>query len=339
MKKLLLGSTALVAFGLMAAPASAQVELTITGNVDAQFGWGDDDGDDDERDYGGTTDTTLNVNAEGVADNGLRYGARINIDDGIIGVDNSSFLIDETWVFVAGDWGQVRLGEKEGQASNLRFAVPAVGNGQADGDFGRYIDDFGIFGTDFIDSGDDAKVSYIGTFGAFTFGASYSPTTGQQLSDPGQSDNDPGDFENVVSLGANFNGDWDSFTFGVSGGVAIGSAEDGAEDDLEEFGAGGQVGFGGFIIGGFYIYSDGGAVDERSRFGLGATFSAGPWSFGINALLADEDEQEDMVYGIGTAFDIAPGLQWYADGVVFEYDGDVDDNDGWVILTGLTASF
>jgi predicted porin len=338
MKKLLLGSTALVAFGLMAAPASAQVELTITGNVDAQFGWGDDDFDDDQRDYGGTTDTTLNVNAEGVADNGLRYGARINIDDGVTD-GNSSFLIDETWVFVAGDWGQVRLGEKEGQASNLRFAVPSVGNGQADGDFGRYINDFGIFGTDFIDSGDDAKVSYIGEFGAFTFGASYSPTTGQQLSNPGLPDNDPGQFEDIFSVGANYNGDWDTFKFGVSGGFVTGSAE-ADEEDLTEYGVGGQVGFGPFLVGGFWINSDGGAVDDRDRFGLGATFSAGPWSFGLNALWASSDDQDDQVYGAGLAFDIAPGLQAYADFVLFEYDVDAGaDNDGTVILTGLTASF
>ena len=182
------------------------------------------------------------------------------------------FAIDETWVFVRDTFGEFRLGEKEGQASNLRFAVPAVGNGQADGDFGRYIDDQGVFGTDFIDSADDAKISYIGMFGGFTVGASYSPTTGQRFSNPAFTDND-GDFENIFSVGANYKGDFGGTSIGVSGGFATGDFEENQDrappllgNDLQEFGVGGEVGFGGIVVGGFYINSEGGAVDDRDRY-------------------------------------------------------------------------
>ena len=138
MKKVLLGSTALVAAGLMAGPAFAQLELSISGSVDVHAGWASEDLDTDRREYGITTDTTLNFNADGVADNGLEYGSRINVDDENIGGDQT-FEIDETWLFVSGTFGEVRLGATDPAASELRFAIPTVGNGQADGDFGRYV--------------------------------------------------------------------------------------------------------------------------------------------------------------------------------------------------------
>src|SRR3546814_12259886 len=52
MKKVLLGSTALLGFGLLSASALAQVELAISGNAQFEAGWVDEDEDAAaERDY------------------------------------------------------------------------------------------------------------------------------------------------------------------------------------------------------------------------------------------------------------------------------------------------
>src|SRR3546814_3430556 len=52
MRKILLGSTALLGFGLLSASAAAQVELSISGNVRFQGAYVDEDDDDGaERDY------------------------------------------------------------------------------------------------------------------------------------------------------------------------------------------------------------------------------------------------------------------------------------------------
>jgi hypothetical protein len=344
MKKVLLGSTALVAFGLMAAPASAQLELAITGSVDVHFGYGDDDFETNERDYGGTTDTTLNFNADGVADNGLSYGGRINVDD-----SDTSFTIDETWVYVSSTWGEVRLGAKEGQAENLRFTIPTTGNGQSDGDFNRYISSVSNqLGTGFTDGDDDTKISYIGAFGDVTFGVSYSPTTDTAGggASPELSDDDAGDFENVFSAGANYNGDFGAASFGVSGGITSGDAELGTEEDLFEYGVGLEVGYAGFTFGGFYINSEGGTVDDRDRYGLGIGWGAGPWGFAVNGLYAEADiaggtEREDYAIGAGLSYALAPGLTAYGDVVYFDYDGTgtANDNEGYVGLVGMTAAF
>ncbi len=365
MKKVLLGSTALVAAGLMAGPAFAQLELSISGSVDFHVGIADEDevAGTDNRGYGMTTDTTLNFNADGVADNGLEYGTRINVDDQDLsdtaGDGQSGFEIDETYVYIRGSFGEFRLGEDDPAASTLRFAVPAVGNGQADGDFERYVgrgaNDATSFGTDFAYSSDDTKVIYIGTFGDFTVGASFSPTADARLSDPAIIEEDE-ELADIFSVGGNYQGSFNNVSVGVSAGVQFGDIEGvGANSggDHEEFGVGAEVGFGAVTVGGFYIDSEqddefGVTQLERIRYGIGATFSTGPWSFGANALLAEDDnaaggadDEEDEVYGIGVEYALADGLTPYADLVIFDFDnaGTANDNDGSAFLVGVTASF
>lgn len=363
MKKILLGSTALVAAGLMAGPAFAQLELSISGSVDVHAGFTSEQLDAGRRAIGITTDTTLNFDADGVADNGLEYGSRINVDD-----SGDAFKIDETWVYVSGTFGEVRFGATDPAASELRFAIPTVGNGQADGDFGRYVngvtDDNFVFGTDFIYSSDDNKIVYIGEFGDFSVAASYSPTDASVGSDPAMGENDSGtpaalgDLEDIISLGANYQGEFNGVSVGVSGGFNIADFEQTAPaatvgdlSDLTEYGFGGEVGFGAITAGGFWINStsdiNGGGDAELNAYGLGATFTTGPWGFAANALIAETEVGgvtaiEDTVYGVGVEYSLADGLTPYADLVFFDNDiagGSTFDNDGSVFLVGVTASF
>ncbi|MGP1394012.1 MAG: porin [Inquilinaceae bacterium] len=344
MKKAMLAGTALVAFGLTAAPASAQLELAITGSVDFNFGYGDDDFDTNERDYGGTTDTILNFNADGVADNGLSYGGRINVDD-----SGNEFRIDETWVYVSSTWGEVRLGAKEAQAQNLRLTVPTTGNGQIDGDFTRYIDDVDSpVGIDFLYDNDDTKVSYIGSFQDLTFGFSFSPTSGTDGggSNAELSDDDAGDFENIFSAGANYTAEFGAASVGVSAGVNTGDAELQTEEDLFEWNLAAEVGYAGFTFGGFYMDSEGGEFADLQRYGLGVAYGFGPWEVAVNGVYADADlvggnGREDYGIGAGLSYAVAPGLTAYGDVVYFDYDGEGTalDNEGYVGLVGMTAAF
>ena len=352
MKKVLLGSTALVAAGLMAGPAFAQLELSISGSVDVHGAWVSEDLDTNRGDYGITTDTTLNFNADGVADNGLEYGSRINVDDADNDDDERDrFAIDETWIFLSGTFGEVRLGSTDPAASELRFAIPTVGNGQADGDFPRYVQsNTGVFGTDFAHSSDANKIVYIGEFGDFTVGASFTPSDNAIGDDPDLGET-AGELRDTFSIGGNYQGEFNNVSVGVSAGGNFGDIEGGAGSggDHTEFGVGAEVGFGAFTVGGFYINSEqdnaaGATAVDRDRYGLGATFSTGPWSFGANALIAEDDvsNDEDTVYGVGVEYSLADGLTPYADLVVFDFDdgaGSATDNDGTVFLVGVTASF
>ncbi len=353
MKKVLLGSTALVAAGLMAGPAFAQLELSISGSVDVHAGYASEDLDADRNEYGITTDTTLNFNADGVADNGLEYGSRINIDDSSTAGGDSEFRIDETYVFLSGTFGEVRLGSTDPAASELRFAIPTVGNGQADGDWQRYVNDASdgeVFGTDFVHSNDANKIVYIGEFGDFSVGASFTPSDDAIGAEPDQDESND-ELRDTFSIGGNYQGEFNGVSVGVSAGANFGdfgetTATNGG--DHTEYGFGAEVGFGAFTVGGFYITADqednaGNDNVELDRFGVGATFSTGPWSFGANALLAEDDNsnEEDTIYGVGVEYSLADGLTPYADLVFFDSDqpGSGNDNDGTVFLVGVTASF
>lgn len=373
MKKVLLGSTALVAAGLLAGPAFAQLEFSLSGSVDVHAGFVSEDLDQNRRAHGITTDTTLNFDADGVADNGLEYGSRINVDDSA-----DQFRIDETWVYVSGSFGELRFGATDPAASELRFSIPTVGNGQTDGDFGRYVNpvttgDLGFsFGVDFLYSGDDNKIVYIGEFGDVTVGASYSPTEEGKGSDPAQTDNDstiivnpliPGivdidfDLEDIISVGTNYQGAFNAVSVGVSGGVNIADIEPGSVlglaipgGDFTEYGFGAEVGFGAVTVGGFWIASeldfDGGGTLDNDRYGGGVTFTTGPWGFAANGLLSERDfggglDSEDTIYGVGLEYSLTDGLTPYADLVFFDHEGldPLLDNDGSVFLAGITASF
>src|SRR6185369_1475217 len=97
MKKVLLGSTALIGAALLAAPAQAQLEVTVGGSVGFQAGWFDTDlTNNNDRDFQSEAD--LIVRASGVADNGLEYGAEVVLQSSTSDSSNA----DEALLYVGG---------------------------------------------------------------------------------------------------------------------------------------------------------------------------------------------------------------------------------------------
>lgn len=384
MKKILLGSSALVAAGLFAVPASAQLELSISGSVDVNFGVVDENGaytipgtgvQVDRRPYGGRTDVTLNFNAVATADNGLRYGSRINIDDsddnigsneGIQSFNNATtFTIDEAWLFIAGSFGEVRLGDKEGVAPTLRLTIPTVGGGAADGDWTNYV---GVgrpnTGTGFlIGDNDSTRITYFFEWEGLTAGASYAPSSGDSLINstnqcrlprdvgPVVVTNVCSDYEDQFDVGFNYTYDFDGGSVIVGATYLTADSVDNRFNDAEGVQLGAQVSFDAFTIGGFYnnSFDSGSPVADPAfnsdfeRWGVGATYEVGDWGFGINYLGVNNQRGESgWAAGGGVSYTIAPGLSAYADLVFFEDDG-VDSfgnvPDGTVFLAGVTASF
>lgn len=376
MKRILLGSSALVAAGLFAVPAAAQLELSISGSVDVNFGVVDENGffgeEDpvgvftpiDRREYGGRTDVTLNFNTEATADNGLRYGSRINIDDSddnnSEGTNNATaFTIDEAWLFLSGSFGEIRLGDKEGVAPNLRLTIPTVGGGAADGDWTNYV---GIgrpdTGTGFlIGDNDSTRITYFFEWEGLTAGASYAPASGDSLLNSTNQCRDTADpfcvdYEDQFDVGFNYTLDFDGGSVIVGATYLTADSVDPDVADPEGVQVGAQVSFDAFTIGGFYNNSfDSGSDltdpaddDDFERWGVGATYQVGDWGFGINYLGVHNQEGEDgWAAGGGVSYNIAPGLSAYADLVFFEDDGFDDATgerpDGTVFLAGITASF
>src|SRR3546814_654983 len=224
MRKILLGSTALLGFGLLSASAAAQVELSISGNVRFQGAYVDEDDDDGaERDYDFSQQGELQFNANGVADNGLEYGAENELDDIASEESGDDVEVDEQWGFIGGDFGQVRFGHKEGAAKEFSVTAPAdFATGGCDGDYGDFM--LGSAGSylldleDAVSDEDNTKVTYITPeLGGFQGGISFAPTDNAGKSGAQRRAADS-DAENIFTVGGNYAAEFEGFDVLVGAG-------------------------------------------------------------------------------------------------------------------------
>ncbi|MEQ9814676.1 MAG: porin [Azospirillaceae bacterium] len=359
MKKVLLGTSALVALGLVT-PAYGQLDLNITGSVDVHFGFVDDDGEpdgSDNREYGGFVDTTLNLNGDGLSDNGLTYGFRINLDDRTPSESSATdFVIDESWIFVRGDFGEVRLGGKEGVTTTLgSFGVPSTGTGIADGDYGAYAYSAPSGNNTALIGGftDSTRITYIGMFGDADVGVSFAPSDEERHGDP-DLDNDFSAIEDRIDIAGNYTFNFEGGSFQIGGGISFADATDDTENNFFGYIISVRANFGGFSIGGFYgdngdSLGDVGTGGSYEIYGAGATYSIDGLTVGANALgyqdsrtfsMATVDD-EGFAAGFGAEYALFPGFTPYGEVVFYQEDDDVamTSTDGVVFLMGATAAW
>ena len=98
MKKTLLASTAALTIVAFAGVASAQVEVSIGGFYEFEFGFADNDNEtlvgDDFDEFGFRSDAEIHFDIRGTTDNGLNFGAEIEMEAS----DQDEGDIDETWL-------------------------------------------------------------------------------------------------------------------------------------------------------------------------------------------------------------------------------------------------
>lgn len=124
MKKILLCSAALVGVAFAAAPAMAQVDVTVGGHTKNYLGWSDQDEalGNDTRDFDILRESELHFNAEGTADNGLTYGFHVEAEvDGGDGFD-----VEESYLYLASSLGRINLGSEDGANYLLQVAAPSA---------------------------------------------------------------------------------------------------------------------------------------------------------------------------------------------------------------------
>ncbi|MFT8244036.1 porin [Roseomonas sp. BN140053] len=142
-----------------------------------------------------SSDAEIHITANGKAANGLRYGVaielQVDINDGSFSPvqgsgrnssNKTNINTDEMWMFVAGDFGQIRFGDKDGILNLIQSGhVANFGTGGADGDYYDQQIGFGRVGTSYtVDLGDSTKVTYLSPqFFGFDFGASFAFNTGE----------------------------------------------------------------------------------------------------------------------------------------------------------------
>lgn len=121
MKKLLLTTTALIAASAFAAPAHAGLEVTVGGFTAFQAALYDNDtANNSDRDF--QSESQLEIEAHGVADNGLEYGAVIAVEASTSDTGNA----DVGAVYLRGSWGSFTLGDDGGANDMAVFAPPSA---------------------------------------------------------------------------------------------------------------------------------------------------------------------------------------------------------------------
>ncbi|ANT60070.1 porin [Salipiger sp. CCB-MM3] len=326
MKKILFASTALVATAGVAA-----AEVTISGYAEMGIynpGETTDQANDEAQFF---TDIDLTFTMSGEADNGLVFGANIDLDE----ADNP---FSDPWdqggeaLFVSYGGATLTMGDTD---SAYDKTVPEMNLGGA----GSLADDETIHagfndGAEFdggVNGSDGQIARFDYAYDAFTFSVSAEQIAdGSKPEDVGRADSG----ETLWSAGVGYSAELS----GVDLSAGLGYLK--LDEWAEVWGLGVTAGFaGGFEVGATYSDIDGedGFVDDGEHWGLGFGYSMNAFSIGVNYGKYDwDDAGEAEGYGLAANYDLGGGLVAQL-GYGYSEFTDGSDDDTWSL--GLAMSF
>ncbi|MEM6781341.1 MAG: porin [Pseudomonadota bacterium] len=360
MKKLLLSSAAicgLVAFS--AAEAQAQIEVSVGGHTKQYLGWLDQDTDTgvEERNFDHLAESELHFNAVGVADNGLEYGFHVEME-----VDNTDGddTIEESYLFLSGDWGRVNVGAEDGSNYLLQIAAPSA-DANVDG-IRQYIQpvnyeletstssavadfvDADGFDYDNDETGKDNKVTYLSPImNGFQAGFSFTPEVGDDLNGLTgfNEDDEEDDLGSAYEVALRYEGTFNNVGLALGGGFTHIEVEEDADDDADDFqewNVGLDLDIGAFGLGAIYTQAEGGdsvgggsfahfgADAETDTIVVGADYTTGPFKLGASWFNQDSEdtfiagEVETDRYTAGVIYTVAEGLTFRGSVSHIEHD-------------------
>lgn len=350
MKKILLGTTALVAAAGFSGLASAQqvttkaTSLSIAGSVEFEAAYADNDtGADRKVDF--LSDGDFTFSPKYVADNGLTTIGRLDF-----GWDENSSALstDELSItFQSASFGSITLGDDDGPADTFWQGGPTAGDGNWDGSAPRFAK-IGWNGDNLnVNADGDATKIFYSTAGldlsGFTFGAAYTPKSNNTFdSGDGLTKTDGNNFSDVVDLGGSWSGDFSGVTVSLAGSYVAGK-RDYSSDNLSAYNVGGKLGFGALTVGGGFTNASnryGDNVDDTA-WAAGATYAIGAYTVGATYQKSEVDagggRSDSSAYGAAVSYAVAPGVT--ALGEVNQFKNDDTGNEATVVMLGTKVAF
>jgi len=336
MKKILLCSAALVGVAFAAAPAMAQVDVTVGGHTKNYVGFADQDSatGQDSNDFDMLRESELHFNAEGTADNGLTYG--FHVESEVDGGD--TFDVEESYLYLASSLGRVNLGSEDGANYLLQVAAPSA-DANIDG-LRQYIQPVNYTtallpiaqANQPLNAADTARAAANAIGGVAAFGGASEIATLINFQALDYANDATGQAEKITYLSPN----WSGFQFGLSytpdvgNGNSVGTAGFASSDVEEALGDGyegalryeGTFNNIGFALGAGYTQVDverdnpqvaapsTGNSEDVEQFNLGADFDIG--AFGVGAAYTETDNVagvanlESETYVIGGDYTTGP---------------------------------
>jgi len=322
MKKVLLGTSALLGAGLVASPAFAAdgIKLSLGGFFRTAIlgNWDDhSSGDLGNKRYndGVFSDAEIYFLGKTTLDNGLTVGARVELE----GEQKNSDQIDAAYVYFQGGFGEVRVGSQSGALATMcvtpvggtsnfgAFSQDQIPNNAFSGGYSNGIcnsvDGFGSGGGLSSADGNKAqKILYITpNFGGFQLGVSWSPNGGHEFTGvtdfhSGMPTVVDGEQRNVVDAYAQFSRDFSGWGLSWGGGGSWALSQGGSDGNVDKnryYQSGLNLTFGSFSVGvvgeyyeNMFSFSDG---DSGNAWvvGGGLAYNFDAWTVGFQYSYGD----------------------------------------------------
>jgi len=337
MKKILLGTTAIVAAGMIVSAPSAiaaeKIKLKVGGYMEQWFGYTNND-DAALQDFSGfdvKSDSEVQFSGSTTLDNGISVGVNVQLEAN----SNSGDQIDESYLIVKGGFGEINIGSENSAMYKMNYAPSEFGIGINSGDQtgwlsttsnagGSSISEGGYFrapfGSTYIEplrANDSEKITYYTPrIEGFQLGLSYSPDTAQDSN--GQPNRDTANTD-LVMAGLNFNRTFGSTNFKAS--LGYGTVLDGisgTNTEASAFNAGIGLGFGGFGVGVAYSSYDDSGANDGSGLNAGINYSSGPWGVSLSYFHGEKDgsttasvltgDGEQDTFQLSAKYALGPGV-------------------------------
>jgi predicted porin len=346
MKKSLLATTALAALGavVVASPASAKFEVSVSGYMEQWFGYSDNkesvNANSDVFDQ--ISDSEFFIGFKQTLDNGLTIGGEIQVEG-----QQPGGAPDEQYIFVEGEFGRFEIGTDNGAAYRMHYGVKSNGIGVDEGDVTNWIAGLGTdlratnLTTDM--ENDENKLTYFSPrINGFQVGASFIPEMDVNARTPNTAGGE-GDAirDSAWNIGANYVTSLAEMSVKASVGYYDGGGSVNGDDT--GLTAGLQLGFGGFTASVAYgEHEDDTNTEDVNNFGFGLAYNAGPAGVSIGYVRGEDSDDNDKqdAFELGASYVMGPGVT--AKSAIYYGErktAGADAANGIAVVGGLALSF
>ena len=292
---------------------------------------------------------TVSVVVEFEADQATANGA---------GGDNG---IDESYLAIDGNFGQIRLGSTAPGSHDIANTAPivgALGHDNADTDNWVLMPASSSLGTPASDisDGNVMKIVYVSpTIAGFTLGGSYEPGSGTS--------------ELMPAVGGNAGTETQSYDVGIAYSAKLGKADISADIQYQKvvgvatasfraLRGGASINAGRFTIGGGYREikdTDSGVSgtansNNQDIWDIGVTYAGSGWAIGLTALgsekpLTSAVPGDDKVtkFLLGASYDLSAGVELLGTIAYVDWQdeltNDSNNNKGFAVVGGISVNF
>ncbi|HUG62650.1 MAG TPA: porin, partial [Methylomirabilota bacterium] len=309
-------------------------------------------------------------------DNGIKFGAHIELEGNAGGAPGlgTPDVIDESYLFIDGAFGRFLAGSENSAGYLMTYSAPSVTfitNSVNSGGLPNFVPFGGtVTGTNaagatttlgvgndlfrgtlystFIENkgnNDANRFTYFTPrFAGFQLGASYARDANQDTFAQLNLDLLPQSaIHDIFDVGANYVNSFGAIDVAVSGrwGIASDGRARVAGTDIgknpQVWGAGLNLGFGGFTVGGSFAEQNNADVSDGQSWDAGVAYETGPWGFSFTYLRGENVDNENAALGADETLDaftlagrytLAKGVAATVFGSYVNFDEDIGDGGG-----------